>query len=87
MFVEGRDALAGHLSAEPVGLFQQADLMPAPRRCPGGRDASHAAADHEHVARLLASRRFVIDLHDCLQWVAFRRDAHDVEDWVQFSVH
>ena len=61
VLVEGRDALRAELSAEPVGLFEQAGAATATRGSQRRRDPAHAAAGDQHVAFDLASRRRVID--------------------------
>ncbi len=57
VLVERRDALRGHLPAEPVGLLEQHDPAAAPRRGERGGDAAGAAAGDQDLAGLVARRR------------------------------
>lgn len=59
ILVEGGDSLAGHLSTEPVGLFQEADPGAATSagfsiegsgQGVGCGDAPHTATSHQHIA-------------------------------------
>ena len=80
MLVEGRDALRGHLAAEPVGFLDERYAVAAPRRGQRRRDAAGAAAGDQDFAGHIAHRFVSGDRH--------HGDAHDVDYFIMvFGSH
>jgi hypothetical protein len=51
VFIQGRNALRGELTADPIGLFDEMNLFSAARGCKRRGDPSRSPANDEHIAR------------------------------------